>query len=123
VEGLDIVRFVIEGDDVVEQIVFRAVSELRRTTRGKHLTFASALSAGSLESLRAVAEALNLYLSDDYHLLYEFVATIDPAKLLTAAQCKLALGDPTKAILDARSPEEFRGEEVTRRTSGLISGC
>lgn len=41
----------------MEQIVFRAVSELRRTTRGKHLTFASALSAGSLESLRAVAEA------------------------------------------------------------------
>jgi len=30
----------------------------------------------------------------------KFVATVDPAKLPTAAQCHLALGDPTKVILD-----------------------
>jgi thiosulfate/3-mercaptopyruvate sulfurtransferase len=52
-----------------------------------------------------------------------FVATVDPAKLPTAAQCKLALGDPTKAILDARSPEEFRGEDVRAKYSGHIPGA
>ena len=52
-----------------------------------------------------------------------FVATVDPAKLPTAAQCKLALGDPTKVILDARSPEEFRGEEVRAKYSGHIPGA
>src|SRR5262245_32378244 len=46
-----------------------------------------------------------------------FMATVDPAKLPTAAQCHLALGDPTKVILDARSPEEFRGEEVRAKQS------
>jgi len=52
-----------------------------------------------------------------------FVATVDPAKLPTAAQCKLALGDPTKVILDARSPEEFRGEDVRAKYSGHIPGA
>ena len=53
----------------------------------------------------------------------QFVATVDPAKLPTAAQCKLALGDPTKVILDARSPEEFRGEDVRAKYSGHIPGA
>ncbi len=53
----------------------------------------------------------------------KFVATVDPAKLPTAAQCKLALGDPTKVILDARSPEEFRGEDVRAKYSGHIPGA
>jgi thiosulfate/3-mercaptopyruvate sulfurtransferase len=52
-----------------------------------------------------------------------FVATVDPAKLPTAAQCQLALGDPTKVILDARSPEEFRGEDVRAKYSGHIPGA
>jgi thiosulfate/3-mercaptopyruvate sulfurtransferase len=52
-----------------------------------------------------------------------FVATVDPAKLPTASHCKLALGDPTKAILDARSPEEFRGEDVRAKYSGHIPGA
>ena len=52
-----------------------------------------------------------------------FVATVDPAKLPTAAQCTLALGDPTKAVLDARSPEEFRGEDVRAKYSGHIPGA
>jgi thiosulfate/3-mercaptopyruvate sulfurtransferase len=52
-----------------------------------------------------------------------FVATVDPAKLPTAAQCRLALGDPTKVILDARSPEEFRGEDVRTQYSGHIPGA
>ena len=52
-----------------------------------------------------------------------FVATVDPAKLPTAAQCKLALGDPTKVILDARSPEEFRGEDVRAKYSGHMPGA
>jgi thiosulfate/3-mercaptopyruvate sulfurtransferase len=53
----------------------------------------------------------------------QFVAKVDPAKLPTAAQCKLALGDPTKVILDARSPEEFRGEDVRAKYSGHIPGA
>ena len=52
-----------------------------------------------------------------------FVATVDPAKLPTAAQCQRALGDPTKAVLDARSPEEFRGEDVRAKYSGHIPGA
>jgi thiosulfate/3-mercaptopyruvate sulfurtransferase len=52
-----------------------------------------------------------------------FVATIDPAKLMMAAQCHLALGDPTKVILDARSPEEFRGEDVRAKYSGHMPGA
>ena len=52
-----------------------------------------------------------------------FVATVDLAKLPTAAQCTLALGDPTKAVLDARSPEEFRGEDVRAKYSGHIPGA
>ena len=46
-----------------------------------------------------------------------FVATVDPAKLPTAAQCHLALGDPTKVILDARSPEEFGGRMCVPNTA------
>jgi thiosulfate/3-mercaptopyruvate sulfurtransferase len=52
-----------------------------------------------------------------------FVATVDPARLPTAAQCTLALGDPTKVILDARSPQEFRGEDVRAKYSGHIPGA
>lgn len=74
---LDIAKFVIEGDEFVEQIVSRAVNELRRATRGKHLTFASAVTEGSPGSLYAAVEALYLHLSDDYHLLYEFERAFD----------------------------------------------
>jgi thiosulfate/3-mercaptopyruvate sulfurtransferase len=52
-----------------------------------------------------------------------FAATVDPAKLLTAAQCQLALGDPMRVILDARSPEEFRGEDVRAKYRGHIPGA
>ena len=54
-----------------------------------------------------------------------FVATVDPAKLPTAdcQMCHLALGDPTKVILDARSPEGFRGEDVRAKYSGHIPGA
>ena len=53
----------------------------------------------------------------------KFITKVDPAKLPTAAQCQLALGDPTKVILDARSPEEFRGEDVRAKYSGHIPGA
>jgi thiosulfate/3-mercaptopyruvate sulfurtransferase len=52
-----------------------------------------------------------------------FVATLDPAKLPTAAQCQLALGNPTRVILDARSPEEFRGEDMRAKYRGHIPGA
>src|SRR5438128_2177699 len=47
-----------------------------------------------------------------------FVAKVDPARLPTVAQCQLAIGDPTKVVLDARSPEEFRGEDVRAKYGG-----
>jgi thiosulfate/3-mercaptopyruvate sulfurtransferase len=52
-----------------------------------------------------------------------FVAMVDPAKLPMAAQCQLALDNPTKVILDARSPEEFRGEDVRAKYRGHIPGA
>lgn len=52
-----------------------------------------------------------------------FVAKVDPARLPTAAQCRLAIGDPTKVVLDARSPEEFRGEDVRAKYSGHMPGA
>src|SRR5215471_706415 len=53
----------------------------------------------------------------------KFIATVDPAKLPTTAQCQLALGDPTKVVLDARSPAEFRGDDVRAKYSGHIPGA
>jgi thiosulfate/3-mercaptopyruvate sulfurtransferase len=51
-----------------------------------------------------------------------FESKIDPAKLPTKQQCELAIGDKTKVILDARSPEEFRGEDVRAKFGGHIPG-
>ena len=53
----------------------------------------------------------------------QFMATVDPARLPTAAQCRLALGDPSKVVLDARSPAEFRGDDVRAKYSGHIPGA
>jgi thiosulfate/3-mercaptopyruvate sulfurtransferase len=53
----------------------------------------------------------------------KFVSKIDPAKLPTTQQCQLAIGDKTKVILDARSPEEYRGEDVRAKFGGHIPGA
>ncbi len=53
----------------------------------------------------------------------KFTSKIDPAKLPTKDQCMLAIGDPTKVVLDARSPEEFRGEDVRAKFGGHIPGA
>ncbi|HEX2186496.1 MAG TPA: sulfurtransferase [Chloroflexota bacterium] len=52
-----------------------------------------------------------------------FVSQVDPAKLPTKEQCEVAIGDPTKVILDARSPEEYRGEDVRAKFGGHIPGA
>ncbi len=52
-----------------------------------------------------------------------FVSKIDPSKLPTKGQCALAIGDPTKVVLDARSPAEFRGEDVRTKFGGHIPGA
>jgi thiosulfate/3-mercaptopyruvate sulfurtransferase len=52
-----------------------------------------------------------------------FTSKIDPAKMPTKEQCELAIGDPTKVILDSRSPEEFRGEDVRAKFGGHIPGA
>jgi thiosulfate/3-mercaptopyruvate sulfurtransferase len=52
-----------------------------------------------------------------------FTSKIDPAKLPTKEQCQLAIGDKTKVVLDARSPEEYRGEDVRAKFGGHIPGA
>ena len=52
-----------------------------------------------------------------------FTSKLDPAKLPTKQQCTLAIGDPTKVVLDARSPAEFRGEDVRAKFGGHIPGA
>jgi thiosulfate/3-mercaptopyruvate sulfurtransferase len=51
-----------------------------------------------------------------------FTSKIDPSKLPTKDQCELAIGDNTKVVLDARSPEEFRGDDVRAKYGGHIPG-
>lgn len=52
-----------------------------------------------------------------------FASKVDPAKLPTKEQCEIAIGDKTKVILDARSPEEFRGDDVRAKYGGHIPGA
>jgi thiosulfate/3-mercaptopyruvate sulfurtransferase len=53
----------------------------------------------------------------------KFVSKIDPAKMPTKQQCEMAIGDKTKVVLDARSPEEYRGEDVRAKFGGHIPGA
>ena len=53
----------------------------------------------------------------------KFTSKIDPAKMPTKEQCVLAIGDPKKVVLDARSPEEYRGEDVRAKFGGHIPGA
>lgn len=53
----------------------------------------------------------------------KFTSKIDPAKMPTKTQCEAAIGDPTKVILDARSPEEFRGDDLRAKYGGHIPGA
>ncbi|MBI3972215.1 MAG: sulfurtransferase [Chloroflexi bacterium] len=53
----------------------------------------------------------------------KFTSKIDPAKMPTKEQCELAIGDKTKVVLDARSPEEYRGEDVRAKFGGHIPGA
>jgi 3-mercaptopyruvate sulfurtransferase SseA len=41
----------------------------------------------------------------------------------TKEQCETAIGDPTKVVLDARSPEEYRGDDVRAKFGGHIPGA
>lgn len=52
-----------------------------------------------------------------------FASKLDPSKLPTKQQCTLAIGDPKKVVLDARSPAEFRGEDVRAKFGGHIPGA
>jgi thiosulfate/3-mercaptopyruvate sulfurtransferase len=52
-----------------------------------------------------------------------FTSKIDPAKMPTKQQCELAIGDKTKVVLDARSPQEYRGEDVRAKFGGHIPGA
>jgi len=52
-----------------------------------------------------------------------FHASIDPAKMPTRETCTAALGDPKKVVLDARSPAEYRGDDVRAKRGGHMPGA
>jgi len=53
----------------------------------------------------------------------QFTAKADPARMATKQSCLLAIGDKTKVVLDARSPAEYRGEDVRAKRGGHIPGA
>jgi hypothetical protein len=71
-QDLELARFVLEDADFVNHVVSRAVDELCRLAEHRHLSFASAVAAGSPDSLRAIVAALYLHLKQDHRLRYEF---------------------------------------------------
>jgi thiosulfate/3-mercaptopyruvate sulfurtransferase len=52
-----------------------------------------------------------------------FAAAVRASALHTQAQCESTLADRGKVMLDARSPEEFRGEDVRAKFGGRIPGA
>jgi tetratricopeptide (TPR) repeat protein len=70
--NLDIARFVIEGDPVINQLVAQASDELRIRTDYGYWGFASAVADGSPEVLTAAVGAIYLHLMADHQLFYEF---------------------------------------------------
>lgn len=53
----------------------------------------------------------------------DFSARIDPAPIATVEQIVAGLGDPQRAVWDARSGAEFRGEKVLAARGGHIPGA
>ncbi len=53
----------------------------------------------------------------------KFVAKFDPTILGTKESTGAAIGDPKTVILDARSPEEYRGEDVRAKRGGRVPGA
>ena len=52
-----------------------------------------------------------------------FVPTPDPARVTGTAEVLAALGDPATALVDARSPGEFAGQDVRAARGGHIPGA
>jgi thiosulfate/3-mercaptopyruvate sulfurtransferase len=52
-----------------------------------------------------------------------YTAAVDPSRIYSQAQCALAITDRTKVVVDARSPEEYRGEDVRAPFGGHIPGA
>jgi thiosulfate/3-mercaptopyruvate sulfurtransferase len=53
----------------------------------------------------------------------KFTSSLNPAKLSSKEQCEIAINDPTKVILDTRTPEEYRGDDVRAKFGGHIPGA
>lgn len=53
----------------------------------------------------------------------KYTSKIDPAKMPTREQCEIAINDPKKVVLDTRSPEEYRGDDVRAKFGGHIPGA
>jgi hypothetical protein len=73
----EIARYVREGDPFANRIAALAVTELKRTTRLRHLSFASAVAAGDAGTALLAVEALYLHLKNDAHLHYEYERAFD----------------------------------------------
>jgi len=52
-----------------------------------------------------------------------YTAAVDPSRIYSQAECALAITDRTKVVVDARSPEEYRGEDVRAPFGGHIPGA
>ncbi|MBI2862991.1 MAG: sulfurtransferase [Chloroflexi bacterium] len=53
----------------------------------------------------------------------KFTAKAEPARLDTLAEMRAAVGKGGIAIVDARSPEEYRGEDVRTKRGGHVPGA
>ena len=51
-----------------------------------------------------------------------FTAKVDNSKIASMAQVKAAIGNPSSVIVDARSPEEYKGAATTELRKGHIPG-
>src|SRR3954468_1586469 len=70
--AVEIARFVVEGDPLVNHLVAEAADELRILSHYEHWGFASAVDDGGREALACAVEALYSHLMADHRLFYEF---------------------------------------------------
>src|SRR4051812_34304320 len=75
--ALEIARFVVEGDPLVNHVVAEAADELRILSHYEHWGFASAVADGGRGALACAVEALYSHLMADHRLFYEFELAYD----------------------------------------------
>jgi hypothetical protein len=92
--NLQIARFVIEGDSLVDHLTAQAADELRILTHYEHWSFPSAITDGAPEARAAAVEAIYLHLMADWHLIYKF----EPAFYVQSGAQQIRL--PAMTVVD-----------------------